>query len=327
MVWIEFLGSAVIVVLAAIQLTKYGDAIAVRTRLGGMFVGTLLLAGATSLPELLAAINSLRSDLPNLAIGNMFGSNMFNMFLLAVVDLLAGPARALRRVAMRHAFTAGMGMLLALMAVFFIQDNIDWHIGWVGVDSLLLMGAYILGVGLLRSNALGGGVEAEENLEGVPRLRHALIGFFVASAVLVVTMPWMVESSAGIAEATGLTTGFVGTTLVAMATSLPELTACIAAVRIGAYDMAVGNLFGSNMFNMFAVGFADIFFTKGRFLEFIDPAFMMAAMLATILGCLGLLGNVGTVRRRLRIIEIDALLIMIVYFGGLWLLYSRGVGL
>ena len=87
MVWLQFIVSAAVVVLAAIKLAQYGDVIAVRTRLSGMFIGTLLLAGATSLPELLSAINALAIDIPNLAAGSMFGSSMFNMFMLAILDI------------------------------------------------------------------------------------------------------------------------------------------------------------------------------------------------------------------------------------------------
>src|SRR3972149_6447591 len=85
MAWLIFLASSAAIVVAAIKLAQYGDVIAVRTRLGGMFVGALLLAGATSLPELVTAVSSIQQSVPNLAAGNFFGSNMFNMFLLAVL--------------------------------------------------------------------------------------------------------------------------------------------------------------------------------------------------------------------------------------------------
>ncbi|MFW6097404.1 MAG: sodium:calcium antiporter, partial [Chloroflexota bacterium] len=86
--WIIFLASATIVVISASKLAEYGDVIAVRTRLGGLLVGTILLAGATSLPELIAAISSFQLGEPDLAAGNFFGSNMVNMFLLAFVDMV-----------------------------------------------------------------------------------------------------------------------------------------------------------------------------------------------------------------------------------------------
>ncbi len=328
MVWLFFLGSSAMIVLAAMQLAKYGDAIAERTKLGGMFVGTLLMAGATSLPELLTGINSLSQGVPNLAAGNLLGSNMFNMFVLALLDVLFRQARILRRVAMRHALTAGLATLLIGMAAFFILADVDLRIGWIGLDSLLLLAAYVAGVRLIQSGnpATGGEAASEAELEGVPSLRHALIGFALAAGALVAVTPQLVRSSTEIAELTGLGTGFIGTTLVAMVTSLPELATTIVAVRIGAFDLAIGNLFGSNAFNMVALGLTDFFYLPGRFLGVIDPTFALVALLGLILTSLGLIGNLARVERRLLFIEIDALIIFLVYLGGMWFLYARGIG-
>ena len=91
MVWLIFILTAAGIVIAANQLAKYGDVIALRTGLGGMFIGVLLMAGATSLPEVLTSISSLQQNTPNLAAGNMLGSNTFNMFLLAIIDLANRP--------------------------------------------------------------------------------------------------------------------------------------------------------------------------------------------------------------------------------------------
>lgn len=326
MVWVQFIVASAILVLAAMQLAKYGDIIAIRTNLGGMFIGTLLLAGATSLPELLTTINSLDQNVPNLAAGNMFGSNMFNMFMLAILDLTNQNARILRQVAMKHALTAGLAILLIGMAIFFIDINQDWKIGWVGLDSLMLMGVYIGGVRLLQGNSAPPPPSEAELDSKLPPLWKALLGFGVATAILVVVTPYLVSSSADIAEITGVGTGFVGIVLVGMVTSLPELVTTISAARMGAYDLAVGNLFGSNLFNMFALGLTDVFLTSGRFIGAIDRNFAIAGMLGLILTALGLLGNLARLERRLFFIEVDALLLILVHLGGLWVLYSLGIG-
>lgn len=327
MVWFTFVAAAAVIVLAAMQLARFGDAIAIRTRLGGMFVGALLLAGATSLPEVLTTISSFREGVPDLAAGNLLGSNMFNMLVLALLDMLYRQARILRRVAMRHALTASIAALLIGAAAFFLLADIDVKIGWVGVDSLLLMAIYLVGMRLLQS---GGPPpepgEPEPIPAGTPRLATSLIGFALAAGVLVVATPFLVRASADIAEITGLGAGFVGTILVAMVTSLPELVTTIAAVRIGAYDLAVGNLFGSNAFNIFALGLADVFFLPGRFLGVVDPAFALVALLGLLLTTMALIGNLIRVGRRVLFIEIDALAIIVVYFAGMAFLYLRGIG-
>jgi len=325
MVWVQFILSAAALVYAAIKLAEFGDVIAVRTRLSGMFIGTLLIAGATSLPELLSAISAIRQGVPNLAAGSMFGSAMFNMFVLAVLDLIHQNARILRRVAMNHALTASLANVMTGLAVFFILANLDIKIGWVGLDSLLIMVTYIGGVRLLQ----GGSPPPEPTTiddEKVPSLRRAGVGFGIATVALVFITPFLVGSANTIAEQTGISAGFIGATLLAATTSLPELVTTITAARIGAYDLAVGNLFGSNIFNMFALGLTDFFFTGGRFLGAIDPSFAMAGLLGLLLTGMGLIGNLARVERRLFFVEIDALLILIGYFAGMWFLYFKGIG-
>lgn len=328
MVWVQFLVSAALMVLAAIFLARYGDVIALRTGLGGMLIGTILLAGATSLPELLTTINSLNQSVPDLAAGNMFGSSMFNIFLLGVLDIIFWKARVLRRVAMKHALTGALAVMLTGMAVFFILTPIDIHIGWIGLDSLLVMAMYIFGLWAIRSSgpSLPKTSERPKVPPKTPSLLHAGIGFALATGVLILVSPWMVRSSAEIAVITGLGTGFVGALLVAIATSLPEVVTVIAAARLGAHDLAVGNLFGSNVFNMFALALADVFYTQGRFLGHIDPAFAIVGMMALLMTTMGLIGNLARLERRLLFVEVDALLLIVGYGVGIWLLYSLGIG-
>ncbi len=327
MIWVEFAISALLIVFVAVKLAEYGDALAARTGLGGLFVGTLLIAGATSLPEVLTTISSLQIGQPNLAAGSLFGSNMFNMFLLAVVDLANHKKRILRGAAMKHALTGSLTILLIAFSVFFILADIDLSLGWVGVDSIIIMLLYVLAVRLIyrQSPQPGPAHEAPPIPDSVPKLGIALFGFALAAAGLIFITPWMVRTSNDIAAITGLGTTFIGTTLVALVTSLPELVTTITAIRLGAADMAVGNLFGSNMFNMFALGLTDIFFTQGRFLSVVDPAFLIIASLGLIMTGMALIGNLARLERKVLFIELDALALILVYFGGIWLLYTRGL--
>jgi cation:H+ antiporter len=327
MTWIIFVASSAALVLAAVKLAQYGDVIAVRTRMGGMFIGVLLLAGATSLPEMLTMINSFRVEAPGLAAGNMFGSNMFNMLLLAVLDLLNQEARILRRVVTTHALTAALASAMIGLSIFFILGDIPLRIGWMGLDSLTLILVYVGGIRLIQLNGQASSTAVDVSQEGpVMPLWRALLGFVLATAALVLITPYLVRSSNEIAEITGLGAGFIGTTLLAAVTSLPETVAVVAAARMGAYDLAVGNLFGSNVFNMFALGVADLFYTPGRFLGAIDPSFALVGMLGLLLTNLALIGNIARVERRLLFVEADALLILLLYFGGMAFLYMHGVG-
>jgi cation:H+ antiporter len=97
-------------------------------------------------------------------------------------------------------------------------------------------------------------------------------------------------------------------------------------MRMNAFDMAVGNLFGSSVFNMLALGLADFFFTDGRFLGEIDPNFALVGLLGLLLTNMALVGNLARVERKFLFIEIDAIAIIGVYLLGMYLLFLRGVG-
>ena len=333
MIWFEFALAALIIVLAAVKLSEFGDVIAQETGLGGLFVGTLLMAMATSLPEILTMITAIRLDHIDLTAGDLFGSCMFNMLLLGVLDMAFYQSRILRRVALKHALTASLGTMLLGMAVFFILARIDVQVGWVGIGSLLMIATYAVGLYLLRNNGAPGIAPEDEPLPEEERpahrraLRNAVIGFALAAGVLVLAAPHLVRSAGEVAEITGLGDGMVGTVLIALVTSLPELVVMIAAVRLGALDLAVGNLFGSNVFNMFALALADVFYTQGSFLNAISPAFALAGLLAMLMAALALIGNLAQVERRIWIVEIDAALLILAYIAGIYFLYLRGIGI
>ena len=328
MIWLQFLLSSAVVVYAAIKLAEYGDVIAVRTRLGGLFVGTIFLAGATSLPEFIASISSFQAGVPNLAAGNFFGSNMVNMMLLAVVDLINFQAPLLRRVAISHALTAALTTILMLVAIISILADVDLKIGWVGVDSLVLIGLYFGGIWLIQreNRSPVEPVPVSEPAADFPSLRRGVIGFLIAAGVLMAVVPLLVDSSTEIAAITGLGTGFVGTALLSLVTSLPELLAALAAVRMNAFDMAVGNLLGSSVFNMLALGVSDFFYLDGRFLGAIDENFALVGLLALLLTNMALVGNLARVERKILFIEIDSIATIVVYLLGMYLLYLRGIG-
>jgi cation:H+ antiporter len=326
MVWVKFIFFAAVVVAAAVKLAEYGDVIAVRTRLGGLFVGTIFLAAATSLPELIASISSFQLGEPNLAAGNFFGSNMVNVVLLAIIDLAVFQVPLLRKVAVSHALTAALTSVLMVVAIFAILSDMNLTIGWVGVDSILLIVMYFGGIWLIQRESRGPAPVVVKPAPGFPTLKVGLLGFALAAGVLVLTVPQLVKSSTEIAVITGLGTGFVGVALLSIVTSLPELVAAIAAIRIGAFDMAVGNLFGSSVFNMLALGLSDFFYVKGSFLSDIDPAFAMVGLLGLLLTNMALVGTLTRVERKFLFIEVDAIAIIAVYLLGLFFLYLRGIG-
>ena len=326
MMWLQFVLAAAVVVFTANKLAEYGDIIAVRTGLGGLVIGTVLMAAATSLPELTGSVTAFRSGLPDLAAGNFFGSSMINMPLLAVIDLFYRQTPLFRGAAISHSLTAALATLMTLVAVITIAGELDYAIGWVGVTSFIMIGLYFAGIWLLqRENRRGG--EMETPADDFPSLRRGLIGFGAAAAVLILVVPYLVGATVDIADVIGLSAGFAGMVLLSFVTSMPELLAAVAAVRLGSLDLAVGNLLGSSVFNMFGLALADFFLTDGPFLKLIDPGFAFVGLLVIMLINMALIANLARSERRVLFIEIDAVAILVVYVLGLFLIYQRDIGI
>ncbi len=264
---------------------------------------------------------------PDLAVGDLFGSSMANMAILAIVDLI-GRHHVWPRVEIGHARVASIAIALTAMATLGVLTPPGLTLGWVGVDTVVIAAAYIAAVAWIRRspvNRFAGG-EVLPTPTGWTRpsrgeLRPIIGRFLAATAVIVVSAPLLAHSGKEIADASGLGQTFVGTALVAASTSLPELVASVAAVRIGAHDLAVGNLFGSNAFNMVALLFTDVAYTKGPLLAAVDPSQAVAGLGAILLMALAVTAIVHGTETRVRRLEPDALLVLVVYAGALFAVF------
>lgn len=334
MSWLLFLVNAVAIVLAGAKLSRYGDQIAELSGLGRLWIGVVLMAAATSLPEIFTTMSAGWIDEPDLAAGNLFGAGMSNMLTLALIDLLYRQKRVWRQAALEHTLTATLAMVLTGLAAFFILLRIEVvHLG-VGLESLVLPILYVLGMRLVLrqedmarrqrtqstlaeelSGTGGGGTSRREEL------RRAVIGFAIAAFVLLIAAPVLTHSAEQIARETGVSTTFIGTSLVAITTSMPELVVSIAAVRLGAFDLAVGNLFGSNAFNMAAFFFADLAYRQGSLLSTVSTTHALTGLWAIIMMNIGVMGIIYRAEKRFMLIEPDSLLMLVAYALGLWLLF------
>lgn len=333
--WLFFVASAAAIVFAGTKLSRYGDQIAELTGLGRLWIGAVLMAAATSLPEVFTTMSAGWIDAPDLAAGNLFGAGMSNMLTLGLIDLLYRQKRVWQQAAMGHTLTATLAMVLTALAAFFVLLRVEVvHLG-VGFESLILLILYVLGMRLvfrqedmarrqLEHKAVVEGMAEEPGSDGGRRdaLRHAVRGFSVGALVLLIAAPVLAWSAERIAEESGMTATFIGTSLVAITTSLPELVVSISAVRLGAFDLAVGNLFGSNAFNMAAFFFADLAYRGGGLLSTVSSTHALTALWAIIMMNIGLMGIIYRAERRFRLIEPDSLLMIVVYVLGLWLFFN-----
>lgn len=323
-----FLVTAAVVTGAGVRLARAGDEIAERAHLSRLLVGMLLMAAATSLPEIVTDMAAALADAPDLALGDLFGSSMANMAILAVVDLLHRH-RVWPAVEVGHARVASVAIALTALAVLGILTPTGLAVGWVGLDTLGVAAAYVAALAWMRRSPHGR--FGRDELLPVPtgwtrpargELRPAVVRFAVAAGAIVVAAPVLALSGQRIAGFTGLGQTFVGAALLAVTTSLPELVASVAAARIGSHDLAVGNLFGSNAFNMLALVLVDAAYLEGPVLAAADPSQAVAGTGAVLLMALALAAIVHGVETRVRRLEPDAVLLLLGYVGALFAVWS-----
>lgn len=323
-----FAVAGALVMWSGIRLARAGDEIAERANLSRLAVGMLLMATATSLPEIVTDVSASLAGAPDLAVGDLLGSCMANMAILGVIDLVHRH-RVWPSVEIGHARVASIAIALVALAVLWITAPLGLAVGWVGVDTITIAGCYVATILWVRRSPRGRFGPPE--LVPVPTgwatgsargLRPAVLRFALATAVILVASPVLARSGQEIAALSGMGETFVGTTFVALATSLPELVSSLAAVRIGAHDLAVGNLFGSNAFNMSALLFADAAYREGPILAAVDPSQAVAGVGAILLMALALAALVHGLETRVHRLEPDAVLLLACYGGVLWAVWA-----
>lgn len=341
-----FAAAAAAVWLAGTRLTHYVDGISAKTGLGRAFSGMLLLGGITSLPEVAAVSTSAAVGNAPLAVNNLLGTASINLMLLAVADILYG-RDALTSVAARPA-TLMQGVLSMLLAsgVAMLATVGDIAIFGIGAGSAALALA-CAGALWISSDfesrrvwqtidsdqdsesqqpaRIAGSESASQN-EGDGRaahdrsLRRLIIATTIAAVIILVGGFFLSVSADAIAARTDIASGMVGFLLVGFSTSLPELSSVTAAVRLRRYDMAVGDIFGTNLFNILLIFLADLVY-RGEPVLASAGRFETAGAILTIL--LTGIFIVGLLERRNRTIfrmGFDALAALFVFAAGIFVL-------
>jgi cation:H+ antiporter len=319
-----FLVTAILVVVAGTILTRAADTIAERTGLGRAWIGVTLLAAATSLPELATDVATVQLGVPNLGAGDLFGSSMANMLILALIGLLPPRDHVFERAALDHALSGSLAIILNALAAVLILAPTGLAVSGIGAEPFIILAVYVAGtLTVYRHGRKTRAPATSPSAPAGPALRSAVIRFSGAAMVIVAVAPVFARSAASIAEITGLGQTFVGTLLVGLSTSLPELVTSFAAARMGAFDLAVGNLFGSNIFNMVVFLPMELAHRGGPLFARLDPSHAITAFCAVILLGIGLAAIVYRAERRHSLVEPGSLLMVLCYLLGLWALYGH----
>ena len=313
-----FLASAVVVIYLGNQLAKYGDALATLTGWGRLFVGSILVALATSLPELSTNISAVRLDPPNpeLALGNVMGANMVNMFTLAVVALFFGGKRFLQQVAPEQGYLILLAAIMTGLGILFAAVKMDLSLWQIGLSSVILLVVYTVGMRVVYvkrpQEAEGDGADSSAGMS----LRRAWVMFGLISAGVVVAGFFLAYSVDQIATITGIASSTLGILAVSLVTTMPEAAATIAAARMGAADLGVGNIYGSCVFNIIILSLADPFYRQGILVNQSEAAHFVAGGMALLLILFGLVLILGRNRMHRFLVMAGLALMAALYLAG-----------
>jgi len=297
MIWIQFLICVIVITFAGYKLSRYGDAIADKTGMGGSWIGVVLLASVTSLPELVTGISSVTIAMtPDIAVGDIMGSCVFNLLIIVVIDFLHRPASVFSSASQGHILSAAFGVILIAFAGFNIHlgtHNSLYTIGHVGLYTPVILIFYLIAmrtVFVYEKKQIE--LFAKAQVDQYPELskRQAYFRYAGAAGVVVVAGSFLPFVGHQIALQMGWYESFVGTLLIAITTSLPEIVVTLTALRLGAINLAIGNLFGSNLFNIVILSIDDLFYTKGSLLANVSPAHSVSALSAVMMTGVAIVG-------------------------------------
>ncbi len=310
------------VVSAGTLLARVGDQIAEHTGLGRMFVGALLVAFATSLPELATDLTAAVAEAPDLALGDLFGSSMANMAILAIVDLRYR-GTVLPTVELGHSRIAAIAIGMTAIAVMGMSTHPGIDVFNVGITSIGLFVGYVAALAWFRRvPPIGVAATVPTPFHRTSSLTQMWAGlgrqlrlFAGAAAVLLIAAPTLTLATEELSHRSGISQGLLGVSLLATTTSLPELAASLAAVRIGAHDLAVGNLLGSNAANMAMIVFVDAAYRPGPILAAVSDVHAVAGTGAILLMALALASIVSGRANRAQRLEPDSIMLLVAYVG------------
>lgn len=330
--WFKLFLCLVVIAYAGYYLSRYGDIIAEKTGMSASWVGLILLSTATSLPELVTGISAITlANAPNIAVGDVLGSTVFNLAILVMLDALYQKETLYSRAAQGHILSAALGAMLIGFAGFSLlldhahMSPLLLHIGLYSPIIILVYFAAMRAIHRYEHRTLDQYTEASAERYPHTTLKQAIKGYSLAAVAVVVAGTWLPFVATDISALMGWGQSFVGTLLVAAVTSAPEAAVTISALRIGALDMAIANLLGSNLFDVLILAIDDLFYTKGALLANVDVSHALTSLTAVMMSTLVIVGLVFRPQRRavLKLTWISLGLFLLYIFNA-WILFQHG---
>jgi cation:H+ antiporter len=302
LLWLQLAAVAGVILVTAHFMARSADIIAEKTGLGRSFVGVVMLATATSLPELGTGVSSIvLVGEVDLAAGDAFGSNLFNLLIIGLLDMYWRRGPVLAYVSATSGLVGVLGVLVistAVIAIIFHDLTTNASTWYVSPVSFLMFGTFLVAMYLIfRAEHSKASATSDDDTPDIASnyagesLTRAFVIYAITASVVVGAAIWLAYTGDRVADAMGWEASFMGTQFLALSTSLPELAASLAALRLGAPELAITNVLGSNLFNMgFVLFLDDVAFNGGVLWRGIDDIHILTAVIAVLMTSIVVVG-------------------------------------
>lgn len=336
-IWGQFLIAATLIIFAGYKLTRYGDVLSDKLHLGHVFIGAMLIGWSTSLPEFVLSVGTTMRNHPEIAVGNIVGSNLFNIFIIVLLDLCYWKGPILKKANPKIKLTINVSLVMIILLGIALYWRCAYKVPFIpmGYDTLFLLVVYFVATFIMYRSEKKSPTEEDDEAPIPDKYNNISLGrllFYCLLVIIVIIVSglWMSGLAPYIAERYHLGTSFVGSFFLAIISSLPEVVTSFMAVRLGFANMAFGIVFGSNIFNVILISVSDIFyqckFDAGNILSngSVIPSEYYPAILCVILMTLTVLFVIKFLNKKERkfFVGIESLILAILYVFAMYCMYN-----
>jgi cation:H+ antiporter len=336
-VCLKFIVCAAIIFYSGKRVAKYGDIIAEKTGLGGLWIGVILVAIATSLPEIFTGVGStVFVNAPDLTVGNLFGANTYNLLNISLLDFLNKGSPLLSSVSIGQLLTAGLSLIPLLIASIGIFLSIRLpQLSFMNISlySILILIGYLVAMRTIfrferNQQQIMRELKKEEEIllkyNDIP-LKKACILYVLFAIMIAGAGIWLAYIGEELAQFLSLGQNFIGSLFLGFATTLPEITVSVAALRIGAKELAVANMLGSNLFNMAIIFLNDIFYRKAPIFKVISQQHIFTAFIVMLMTITVIVGLILKPKKKIRFgLSVYSIMLITIFIVGAYINFLLG---
>lgn len=301
-----FLFLAGLTVFLSFKLSYYADLLNKTTNISGVFIGGILLAGITSLPEFVTCLSSIFLNNPYLAIGDILGSNFFNIAMMCLFDILFIKT-------MFYNYTKNKYYIIYLLLIInyfimylFMGGIFNLELFNIGIPSFIIIISYII--------YLKKAQEKDSKKEVIKTKEHVLLKFLIVGILMVIVSIFLTLIVNIIADKNpNVASSFIGAILLGITTSMPEVITFIALIKMKSFDLALSDIIGSNLFNLLILAIGDIFLKNKEIYYFVDKESMFLLVFGFILTILSFYQNNRKVVKNKLIYIVPSLIGVLLY--------------